>query len=399
MERLRGSPSRKNRSMRIAFFSTMAGLPWGGSEELWSRAAHELLRGGHEVAFCSQKWRSAPEPLERLVQAGAAPSFRTRLRLGRSMRRALESMRLLRRRYARWLRKTHPDLVVVSFSCHTDDPQIANTCHRLGIPYVVLLQAAGETNWIPPRSLADFRTAYANAQRCYFVSGQNREIVETNLALRLPQSEMADNPFMVPLDAAPAWPSPEPFWKLACVARLHFASKGQDVLLRALRAPKWRTRPLKVTCWGHDNGSLQHFRELIDLYGLQDNVSYGGFADDITKIWSTHHALVLPSRVEGNALALIEAMICGRVPIVTNVGRAAELIDDNHSGFIAPAATVELVDEALERAWQQRHQWYAMGQLAASAIRERHSLRPAEDFAERILRLVSPKIPACERAA
>ena len=82
-------------------------------------------------------------------------------------------------------------------------------------------------------------------------------------------------------------------------------------------------------------------------------------------------------------------MLCGRMAVVTNVGRAAELVDDNASGFIAPAATAELVDEALERAWQRRHEWQAMGQRAAIAIRQRHSLRPAEDFADRILELAS----------
>jgi glycosyltransferase involved in cell wall biosynthesis len=88
-------------------------------------------------------------------------------------------------------------------------------------------------------------------------------------------------------------------------------------------------------------------------------------------------------------MSLIESMICGRVPITTKVGRAAELIDDNHSGFLAPAATAELLDEVLERAWQRRHDWQHMGRLAASAIRQRHSLRPAEDFAERLLALAS----------
>jgi hypothetical protein len=73
------------------------------------------------------------------------------------------------------------------------------------------------------------------------------------------------------------------------------------------------------------------------------------------------------------------------VPIVTDVGRVSELVDDNRHGFVAPAATVGLVDEAMERAWQRRHEWQAMGQLAAAAIRQRHSLRPAEDFADAIL--------------
>jgi glycosyltransferase involved in cell wall biosynthesis len=93
--------------------------------------------------------------------------------------------------------------------------------------------------------------------------------------------------------------------------------------------------------------------------------------------------------MEGNALSLIEAMLCGRVPITTNVGRAAELIDDNESGFIAPAATAELIDEVLERAWQRRDDWRTMGQRAAQTIRSRHSLRPAEDLADRILAIAS----------
>ena len=103
----------------------------------------------------------------------------------------------------------------------------------------------------------------------------------------------------------------------------------------------------------------------------------GGFSNNIEEVWREHHALVLPSRFEGNALAMIEAMLCGRMPIVTDVGRVTELVDDNRSGFIAPAATAELIDDALERAWQRRHEWQQMGAIAAADIRHRHSLRPA----------------------
>jgi glycosyltransferase involved in cell wall biosynthesis len=371
--------------MRIAFFSTMAGMPWGGSEELWSRATMTLLERGHQVAFNCIRWPTRPAPLQRLIESGAAPTFRSRWRMGRTLRQTLEGLRLLRLKYLRWLRSVRPDLVVISFSCLTDDPQIANTCRVLGIPYVIVLQAAGPNNWIDPRSLAAYRAAYTHAVRCYFVSAENRDILETNLAIDMSRGEIVDNPFNVRRDAAPPWPSTNPCWKLASVARIHFTSKSQDLLLRVLRQPKWRARPIQVSLFGSDNGNLAQLRQLIDLYSVHDQVRYGGFADDIEALWSEHHGLLLPSRVEGNALSLIEAMICGRVPITTNVGRAAELIDDDQSGFIAPAATVELVDQVLERAWQRRHDWQAMGQSAACAIRQRHSLRPSEDFAERIL--------------
>jgi glycosyltransferase involved in cell wall biosynthesis len=376
--------------MRVAFFSTMQGLPWGGSEELWSRAAAVLLEQGHQVAFNCLKWPSTAAPLQRLIEAGARPHFRTRRRIGRSLRQTLEKLGLMRLKHMAWLRRTNPDFVLISFSCHTDDPQIALTCRALGIRYAIVLQAAGPTTWLPSRNLDAFRAAYAGAERCYFVSAENRETLLSNLAIDLPQGEIVDNPFNVRLEAAPTWPPTEPFWKLACVARIHFNTKSQDLLVRVLAAPKWRARPLRVSLWGTDNGSLAQLRALIDLRQLQQQISYAGFAESMEELWSQHHGLLLPSRVEGNALSLIEAMLCGRVPITTNVGRAGELIDDNVSGFIAPAATAELVDEVLERAWQRRHDWRSIGQHAARAIRRRHSLRPAEDFAERILEIAAP---------
>jgi glycosyltransferase involved in cell wall biosynthesis len=217
------------------------------------------------------------------------------------------------------------------------------------------------------------------------VSDQNREVLEANLALDLSDAEIIDNPFQVDLAARPAWPGNEKTWKLACVARVHFQSKAQDILLRVMRQPKWRSRPVQICLWGADGGNLHQLKELISLHNLHKQVVYKGFAENIDQLWSEHHALVLPSRFEGNALAMIEGMLCGRTPIVTNVGRVNELVDDNRNGFVAPAATAELVDETLERAWQRRNEWQAMGQLAAADIRQRHSLRPAEDFAEAIL--------------
>jgi glycosyltransferase involved in cell wall biosynthesis len=385
--------------MRIAFFSTMGSHPWGGSEELWYRAATVLLERGHEVAFNSRSWHTTAAPLQRLIDAGAKPHFRPRMRLGRTLRRTLESLRLIQLKYVGWLRKTKPDFVVISFSCHTDDPHIANACHMLGIPYAIVLQAAGPNNWIALRALPEFQSAYAHARQVFFVSALNREILESNLALDLSHTEIVANPFTVRLDAAPAWPASEPYWKLACVARVHFSSKSQDLIVHALRAPKWRARPLKIVFWGNDDSSLAQLQQMIELYSLGEQLSYGGFANSIEKLWSEHHGLLLPSRVEGNALALIEAMLCGRVPITTNVGRAAELIDDNQSGFIAPAATTELIDEVLERAWQRRHDWQTMGQRAAHAIRQRHSLQPGVDFADRILALATPPTSVRRRAA
>ena len=371
--------------MQLAVYSTMFGAPWGGSEELWSGAVHHLLRRGHQAAVSvNRRCRAAPQ-LAALCDAGAAVELRRHASVGRSLRRIMQRLDVGQHPARGWLETHQPDLVLISIGLHGDDLSLARTCQWLGVPYALLLQAASPHHQFDADECDAQHAAYAGAWRRYFVSDENRRTVESSFALDLSDSRVVDNPFNVQVGAPLPWPASGERWRLACVARLHTQAKGQDALLQTLRQDKWRRRPLEVVFWGQDGGSRQRLEQLIHLFGLAGQVRFGGFADSIEAVWRDHHALVLPSRYEGNPLAMIEAMLCGRPPIVTNVGRAAELIDDNRTGFVAAAATVEALDDALERAWRRRHEWPAIGAAAAQTIRQRHSLTPAEDFAAELL--------------
>lgn len=385
--------------MRLAVYSTMFGPPWGGSEELWSRAASVLLAHGHQVAVNYKRRKTAVPQLDRLAAHGAKIYYRRGPSMGRAMRRLMRRVGVGQQPHRVWLEAARPDFLLVSMGYHVDDIAITGTCRQLGIPYGLLLQAASPYQWLESNQQESHRDAYSGAARCYFVSHENRRTIESNLALDLSGAMIVDNPFNVAVDAAPAWPASHDPWKLACVARLQFQAKGQDVLLHVMRQPKWRDRAIEITLWGHDGGSRRQIERLIALFGLERQVKFGGFAESLEALWAEHHALVMPSRFEGNPLAMIEAMLCGRPAIVTNVGRAAELIDDNRTGFIAAAATVEAVDDALERAWQRRHDGQAIGALAAKTIRERHSLTPAEDFAEALVAASHPHNATRAKAA
>jgi len=82
-------------------------------------------------------------------------------------------------------------------------------------------------------------------------------------------------------------------------------------------------------------------------------------------------------------------MICGRLPIVTDVGAHAEVIDDNISGFIAIKPDVAAIDEALERAWQNRDRWEEIGREARNKILSVLPQDPIDDFISKILSLTS----------
>src|SRR5262249_46331394 len=96
---------------------------------------------------------------------------------------------------------------------------------------------------------------------------------------------------------------------------------------------------------------------------------FAGHVPDIRGIWADNHLLVLPSRSEGTPLSLVEAMLCGRPAVVTDVGGNAEWITEPDTGFIAEAPSTRSVAGALERAWTARHLWAEMGERAHEKAR------------------------------
>jgi glycosyltransferase involved in cell wall biosynthesis len=164
-------------------------------------------------------------------------------------------------------------------------------------------------------------------------------------------------------------------------------SKAQDVLFEVLALPHWRERKVRVSLIGegHHERILRRMAEQLKL----SNIDFEGQQTNIEEVWSKHHTLVLPSRFEGMPLVLVEAMLCGRPCIVTDVGGNRELVRDGVNGFVAKAATVELVDEAMNRAWERRNEFREMGCIAAKDVREWVSPDPAEDLVRELEGLVS----------
>ena len=158
-------------------------------------------------------------------------------------------------------------------------------------------------------------------------------------------------------------------------------------MLQVLSAEKWRERDVHLSIFGTGPyGRVQ--KSLAQTYGL-NNVSFEGFTNDVESIWRRHHALMLPSRLEGLPLVVVEAMHMGRPCVVTDVHGNAEVIEDNVSGWVAAAAVPKYFDEALERAWQRRSEWRQVGEKAREAIHRLIPEDPAGAFAQRLVEMVS----------
>jgi glycosyltransferase involved in cell wall biosynthesis len=353
--------------MRIAFISAMHGLPWGGSEELWSQAAVQLKLAGHEVRASVMYWPQLSEKLDALTSCGIElETYRPPSYLvgpGRDVWNRVS--RSYRGSFAR-LKRFQPDLVVISQGHNAGGFDWAKICRDAAIPYVIIVQCNGEQWWFDDRALSQAVASYTGAQKVFCVSRRNLDLLRLQLGEPVLNGEVIWNPYNVSSEPAPAWPAENGKWRLACVGRIDVAAKGQDVLLQTLALQEWRSRPIEVNLFGsgpHELG-LQRDAAMLNL----NQVHFRGYVNDIRAIWQQNHILVMPSRYEGLPLALVEAMWCARPAIVTDVGGNAELCIDDETGFVAAAPTVSSFSGALQRAWDRREDWLHLGRAARARV-------------------------------
>lgn len=368
--------------------------PWGGCEELWARAAMLLSNAGYLVKIYKTNVDSNHEQIVALESNDCAVINLNNIKLpvsSRIMNRFLPSSRQYskveteRELLQKSLDSFQPDLCVVSQAINFDGIDFAEICRKHNFPFVIIAQKAVDFYFPPQHCRLAMRTVYQAAVKCFFVSKHNLDLTEEQIGARLPNAQIVFNPFAVPFENQISWASSDKI-KLACVARLFLLDKGQDNLLRVLAEEKWKGRDIEVTFFGEgaDKQALTEMARLLDV----QNIKFAGHVRDIVEVWKDHHALVLPSRSEGLPLALVEAMLCARLVIVANSGGSAEIVEDNVTGFIARAPTVEAFDEALERAWARRNEWEQIGQRAAESIRKIVPSDPAEQFAEMLVQIV-----------
>ena len=366
----------------------MSGMPWGGSEALWWRTARLLQNAGHDVAVNYKWWPHAAQELVELQEAGGSVWFRNEPKsFFETKKESLRKLFSSNGHEPSWLQATRPEAVLITLGYHPDRLPIADECIRLNIPYAVNVQSASTFYFIHSDNLEKYRRWYRGATKVFFVSPENELTMQNNFAIKMEHSKIISIPWARTCEEAPVIQALFKITEITIFGRFHFQSKGQDLIVDALKQDKWRGRPIQITFYGHDQGQLQQLEDLIALHGLQKQLVIGGFCERVEEIWENNHGLLLPSRYEGAPLVVIEAMLCNRMVVATNTGRNEELIDDGKTGFIAEGPTVRLVDEALERAFNARENWRQMGELAGQQIRERYPSDPIAEFGNRLLAL------------
>jgi glycosyltransferase involved in cell wall biosynthesis len=373
----------------IAFISN--GGADHATEELWSRAAVNLAGRGFSIVasvpgWSRKHWRA--QFLEKAaIQLQVRPAHYT------VWTRAWQHFFFRRKTNAlieveRLFRSEPPSLVL--FSNGPFPPiELLELCVSKKLPFATIANGNDDHSW-PEDPLAErYRKAFTLARRCYFVATANLRLTEKQIGAELPNAEVVWSQYNVEFNSLPAWPesTSEAELSLACVGRLYPPHKGQDILLEALAGSAWQSRPWRLSFYGQ--GPMRNVLErMVNRFNLTNRVTFAGHVP-VKDIWSANHALVMPSRVEGRPLSIIEAMLCGRAVVATNVGGNSEMMVDGVTGFLVGPPSVDNMATGLERLWTKRNSLKEMGQEGAKRIREMVPSDPIRVFADKIIQLLA----------
>lgn len=378
--------------MRIAFVSFIKD-PWGGSEELWAAAAEEALKEGHEVIISAIKLNVPAPRVEAFADKGAKLQYRRGFinpawkRKERILRKIIIFLKNSLQNPFHELFQAKPDVVVYTGAAYsmTLNKSLFDGLIKRSIPFILNIQVNVEYGKPINNEEATYLSSiYKQAAASVFVSQRNLQVAERHLLLNIRNARVLRNPVNLSEITALPMPGTDEGMHIAIVANLLVNHKGQDLALALFHMPKWRSRPVHLNLYGsgYDEAYLKALAAYLEI---EDRVHFHGKTSDILTVWKKNHILLLPSLNEGTPLALVEAMLCARPVVTTDVGGNTEWVRDGLDGFIAGGANLHALDEALERAWQQRSNLATIGLSAFDRAKSLYEPSPGKRFLELIL--------------
>jgi glycosyltransferase involved in cell wall biosynthesis len=349
--------------MKLAVISVIRS-PWGGSEELWASLAREALKAGHEIYLSALDCGTLHPKMQQLISEGVKVTYRKKVTRNLLIRGWYFLQQRLQGTFHKVLRH-QPDIVIYNGTCYSiaEDRKLLKELQKGRSRFFIIAHYNPDAyRPITDAAAEIIRQAYTKAEKIFFVSQRNLETAQRHLCCTVSNAVLVRNPVNMEDKSPVPYPAGDTM-QLAMVGNLVTIHKGQDLALAVLARPEWRQRSWHLNIYG-DGMDEAWLRSLTAFYGLQEKVTFHGRVSDIRALWAANHLLLMPSLMEGMPLAVVEAMICARPCVVTDVGGHKEWISEGEEGFIAEGAAIDAISSAMERAWQARGQWAAMGQAA-----------------------------------
>jgi len=152
-------------------------------------------------------------------------------------------------------------------------------------------------------------------------------------------------------------------------------NKGADLLPPIMAAVVRRRPDAQLTIVGY--GPMQPF--LADAFarlGLAGRVAFAGKLEPsgLADVMRNSDVFLLPTQVEGFGLVVVEAMLCGAVPVVSRLpGITDSIVDTDRTGFLCEPRDVPAFADKVATLLEDRQQLAEMSSAAIAAAKARFS--------------------------
>jgi len=117
------------------------------------------------------------------------------------------------------------------------------------------------------------------------------------------------------------------------------------------------------------NDQAHACRRVVEALGLNDNVRFTGYRDDVERWYQAADLTVLASENEGLARSMIESVACGTPVVSFDVASAREILEGHNCGLVVPQGNYRELRTGIIELWEDDSLRTSMGRQGATIAR------------------------------
>ena len=361
----------------VLFLSVMNGSAWGGSEELWFQSAIWLAKNNYKVGVCCFEWPGKKDKLKQLKDAGCE----LYLLPGKNETKTIWGKWKLNKAFKKVPLKNFEKIVVNQggWKDVVYEP-FKKICRTLN-DYVLLYHNYNANEKFSKQKSLQLQCWIENAKKNLGDTLKIFETLEKIYSLSILNPERLFNPltFELPQTATPYPETKNGKYIFSVFAALDTERKAQDVLIKTLTSPVWRDRNWELHLYGEGKDRALLQKLIVDLQ-MQAKIFLRGKAADYKDAIRQSHIVLQITHIDAMPITVMDSMAMARPLVVSNVGDMPQWIKENTNGWITDSVSINEVNLILEKAWNQRHNWPAMGKESYSNFRQNFPVDPIGYF-------------------
>lgn len=238
-----------------------------------------------------------------------------------------------------------PDLVHV----HLGSPRSAVVPRELtlaaSIPLIVAEHYVSADLEITDEQLNRIRAIYRQAYAVIACCDENRILLQQKFGLHAKRQVVVR--YGITLREGGSRPEMAPENIRAIITARLTQRKGIDVLIRAVAAlPLEIRKRIRFTVVG-DGEEETTLKQMAENLGVTEVINFLGWSNDVETLLRSHDLFILPSRSEGQPIALMEALSAGLPCIASAVSGIPELLGEGSHGDLVPVDDPESLCAAI----------------------------------------------------